>query len=128
MGEEPDPANSDEELSPEELALAYVWLDTGEVAPSIASEFSEEERLVLEIADDNAQAFANFEFALRTETDAALKEAREHAELLDKNWDRFHRTSMESICTALELPDTAGASDAIEEIRRLKAISRSVTY
>jgi hypothetical protein len=122
VGEEIDPANvvEPDSLTPEELSEAYAWLDTGVVAETPEEPLQDEDRFSLKLINDAAQAFANFEFEIRADTDAALKEAKEHAKALDSNWDRHHRISLDAIRASLGLSNEASVHDVLNEINKLK--------
>ncbi len=125
MGESPDPGvrvNDDEPLEAKDLEEAYHWLDTGEFPEDALAEANDDDLEVMKIAVTIAQAFSNFEFEIRTETDAALKESREHAQALDANWHQFSRISMDAIRAALGLPAEAGVQDAVLKIQKLMAL------
>ena len=126
-GETRDPADviDGDKLPPEDLADAYHWLDTGEVSEEKLSACSLDEKLALELVVKSAQAFANFEFEIRTETDAALKESKEHAKLLDERWFVFNNISLNALRAVLELDGAASVGAMVEEIIKLKGVARS---
>src|SRR6185503_13459546 len=95
---------------------ALRFLDTGEADPEKLALMTEEERESYDLFNATAQAFANFEFEIRTETDAALREAKEHARVLDTNWDNFNRISLNAIREALELDADSSVYDMIAKI------------
>lgn len=50
---------------------------------------------------------------------AELREAREHAGALDKNWSNLHEAAMSAMCDELDMPG-ADVPSMREEVRRLK--------
>lgn len=128
MGESPDPGirvNGDEPLAAKDLEEAYHWLATGEFPKDALEEANDEDLEVMKIAVTCAQTFANFEFEIRTETDAALKESKEHAQALDANWYRHSNISLNAIRSALELDADSSVHDMVSKILQLRGVTPS---
>lgn len=99
---------------------ALHFLKTGSVAQEKLGELTAEERESYNLFVSTAQAFANFEFEIRTETDAALTKAKEHAQALDTNWDNFSRISLDALREALGLGADSSVHDMVECALRLR--------
>jgi hypothetical protein len=128
MCERPDPGavvEGEEPLDSKDLEDAYHWLDTGDFPEEAVKDANDADLEVLKVAVSISQAFADFEFEIRTETDAALKESKDHAQALDANWDRFCRISLDEIRSALDLDHTAAVPDMVSKIRQLRGVTPS---
>jgi hypothetical protein len=96
------------------------FLDAGYVKPEDLGALDEVDRASYDLFVDIAQAFANFEFELRTATDAALAEARDHAKALDSNWDKFSRISLDTLRAALGVCADSSVHDMVRRIEQLR--------
>lgn len=114
------PPSSPSPKAPEDLKDAYHGLDTGEVTEEKLSACDPDEKLTIETVTRAAQTFANFEFELRTETDAVLMMAKEHAKAMDGNWFTFTRISLNSLRAALGLDGEASVHDMVSLIEKLR--------